>query len=75
MKVLYSYLKEDINMAILGNINEMAIISIDKSTSYVNISDLAEVHIVDKPTKETTNLTLLWVYFVISNARRTQLDI
>lgn len=41
----------------------------DKSTSYVDIADLVETHIMEKSTKETTNETLKWVHVAISNAK------
>lgn len=75
MKVLDSYLKEDINKVIQDNINEKTIVFSDKSTSYVNISDFVEVHIAEKSTRETTTQVLPWVHIAISNAKRTLLGI
>lgn len=75
MKVLGSYLKEDINKAIQDNISEKTIVCSDRSTSYVNISDFVEVHIAEKSTRETTTQTLPWVHIAISNAKRTLLGI
>lgn len=75
MKVLDSYLKEDINKAIQDNINEKTIVFSDRSTSYVNISDFVEVHIAEKSNRETTTQTLPWVHIAISNAKRTLLSI
>jgi hypothetical protein len=40
----------------------------DKSTSYIDIADLVEIHIKEKSNKETTTETLKWVHIAISNA-------
>ena len=69
MKVLYSHKKEIINKTITENMDEKSIIFSDKSTSYVDISELVETHIMEKSTKETINETLKWVHIAISNAK------
>jgi len=75
MKVLKSYLKEEINQVIEENIAEKTIVFSDKSTNYVDISKLVEVHVTEKSSKQTTTKTLPWVHIAISNAKRTLLGI
>jgi hypothetical protein len=75
MKVLDSFEKEEINKVIEDNLAEKTIVFSDKSTSYIDISTLVEVHIIEKSTKETTISTLPWVHIAISNAKRTLLGI
>jgi hypothetical protein len=75
MKVLKSYLKEEINHVIEENIAEKTIVFSDKSTNYVDISKLVEVHVTEKSSKQTTTKTLPWVHIAISNAKRTLLGI
>ena len=75
MKVLESYLKEEINQVIEESITEKTIVFSDKSTSYVDIANFVEVHVTEKSTKETTTKTLPWVHIAISNAKRTLLGI
>jgi len=75
MKVLESYLKEEINQVIQESITEKTIVFSDKSTSYVDISNFVEVHVTEKSSKETTTKTLPWVHIAISNAKRTLLGI
>ena len=50
-----------------------AIVFSDKSTSYVDISDLVELHVTEKSDAKTTKETLKWVHIAISNAKRTLL--
>ena len=75
MRVLESYLKDEINQVIKDNIAEKTIVFSDKSTSYVDISEFVEVHITEKSSEETTMTTLRWVHIAISNAKRTLLGI
>ena len=42
-------------------------------TSYVDISDLVELHVTEKSDAKTTKETLKWVHIAISNAKRTLL--
>ena len=49
------------------------IVSTDQRTSYVDISQLVEIHITEKSTKQTTKDTLRWVHIFISNAKRNLL--
>lgn len=75
MKVMESHLKEEINEVVQTNINEKSIVFSDKSTSYVDISELVETHITSISTKETTKTTLKWVHIAISNAKRNLLGV
>jgi hypothetical protein len=75
MKVLESHNKEDVNKQIIEYINEKAIIFSDKSTSYVDFSELVETHISSKSDKEITKTTLKWVHIAISNAKRNLLGV
>ena len=75
MKVLESYIKDEINQVIEDNIAEKTIVFSDRSTSYVDISNFVEVHITEKSSKQTTVKTLRWVHIAISNAKRTLLGI
>lgn len=73
MKVLDSHKSESINEMLKESIDEKDIVMSDKSTSYVDISDYVEVHVMEKSSKETTETTLKWVHVAISNAKRTLL--
>lgn len=75
MKVLSSHRSEEIDATVEGNFDETSIVFSDKSTSYVNISDYVEMHIMEKSGKETTATTLKWVHIAIANAKRTLLGI
>lgn len=75
MKVLESHNKEDVNKQIIEYINEKAIIFSDRSTSYVDFSELVETHISSKSDKEITKTTLKWVHIAISNAKRNLLGV
>jgi hypothetical protein len=75
MKVLKSYLKQEINQVIEENIAEKTIVFSDKSTNYFDISKFVEVHVTEKSSKQTTTKTLPWVHIAISNAKRTLLGI
>ncbi len=75
MKVLENHRAEIVDQLIEQNIDEKSIVFSDKSTSYVNISEYVEVHIVEKSSEETTVNTLKWVHMAISNAKRTLLGI
>ena len=72
-KVLIDHTKENIDDMMLESIEEKSIVFTDKSTSYINIADYVELHIMEKSTKETTVETLKWVHIVISNAKRNLL--
>lgn len=75
MKVLTSHRSGEIDETVGGNFDETSIVFSDKSTSYVNISDYVEMHIMEKSGKETTSTTLKWVHIAIANAKRTLLGI
>jgi len=73
VKVLTSHESGEINDLITNSLDEKCIVFSDKSTSYVDISDLVELHIMEKSDKETTTETLRWVHITISNAKRNLL--
>lgn len=75
MKVLESHNKTEVNDTIIEYINEKAIIFSDKSTSYVDFSELVDTHISSKSDKEVTKTTLKWVHIAISNAKRNLLGV
>lgn len=75
MKVLTSHRSEEIDRTVEGNFDEMSIVFSDKSTSYVNISDYVEMHIMEKSSRETTATILKWVHIAIANVKRTLLGI
>ena len=72
-KVLDGHSGEEINEAIKESIDNQSIVFTDKSTSYVDISDFVELHIMEKSSKETTEETLKWVHSAISNGKRNLL--
>jgi len=75
MKVLDSHQKSEINDVVIEYINENAVIFSDKSTSYVDFSELIDTHITSKSDKEVTKKTLKWVHIAISNAKRNLLGV
>jgi len=75
MKVLENHQADTIDNIVRQNIAEKSIVFSDKSTSYINISDLVEVHVTEKSSNQTTKTTLQWVHIAISNAKRTLLGI
>ncbi|MXS72925.1 IS1595 family transposase [Flavobacteriaceae bacterium W22] len=72
-KVLDGHDGEEINETIKESIDNQSIVFTDKSTSYVDIADFVELHIMEKSSKETTEETLKWVHIAISNAKRNLL--
>lgn len=72
-KVLDGHSGEEINETIKESIDNKSIVFTDKSTSYVDIADFVELHVVEKSSKETTKETLKWVHIAISNAKRNLL--
>lgn len=62
-----------INETIKEDIDNQSIVFTDKSTSYVDIADFVELHVMEKSSKETTEETLKWVHIAISNAKRNLL--
>lgn len=75
MKVLNSYNPAETDYIITGMVNKDAVVFTDQSTSYVNISELVEIHVSEKSNKETTNTILKWSHVTISNAKRTFLGV
>lgn len=75
MKVLKTHLRGEINETVKENIDKKSILFSDKSTSYIDIADLVETHIMEKSTKEATKTTLRWVHIAISNAKRNLLGV
>ena len=75
MQVLPSHNKEDVNELVEENFDECSIVFSDKSSSYVDISELVEIHVTEKSNKRTTKTTLKWVHITISNAKRNLLGI
>jgi hypothetical protein len=75
MKVLDGHTKESINETIKEWVDEKTIVFSDKSTSYVDIENLVEMHVEEKSSTEVTNSMLKWVHITISNAKRTFLGI
>lgn len=69
-KVLKSHESEHVNNLMSESVDEKSIVFSDKSTSYIDIADLVELHITEKSDKETTTDTLKWVHIFISNAKR-----
>lgn len=70
-KVLTNHEKDEINELISNSLDDKCIVFSDKSTSYVDISDFIELHIMEKSDKQTTKETLRWVHITISNAKRS----
>lgn len=75
MKVLNTHQKNEANELIVKYIHNEAIIFSDKSTSYVDFSDLVDIHITEKSNKEVTKTSLKWVHVAISNAKRNLLGV
>lgn len=75
MKVLHNHEAETVNETIQDSFEDKCIVFSDKSTSYVNISDYVEVHLIEKSDNNTTRTTLKWVHNAISNAKRTLLGV
>ena len=75
MKVLKNHLSEEINTVVEENFDQKSIVFSDKSTSYVDIAQHVEIHIMEKSTKESTVKNLPWVHIAISNAKRNLLGI
>ena len=72
-KVLDGHDGKEINETIKESIDNQSIVFTDKSTSYVDIADFVELHVVEKSSKQTTEETLRWVHIAISNAKRNLL--
>lgn len=72
-KVMDSHEAEEVNRTIKESLDDQSIVFSDKSTSYVDISDLVELHVTEKSDEKTTKETLKWVHIMISNAKRNLL--
>jgi len=72
-KVLDGHGGEEISEIIKESLDNQSIVFTDKSTSYVDIADFVELHVMEKSSKETTEETLKWVHIAISNAKRNLL--
>ena len=72
-RVLDSHQSEGINSVVRDCMEDDAIVFFGQSTSYVDISDLVELHVTEKSDAKTTKETLKWVHIAISNAKRTLL--
>ncbi|GAL89472.1 mobile element protein [Jejuia pallidilutea] len=72
-KVLQSHQSNEINETIEESLDEKSIVLTDKSTSYVDIADYVEMHVMEKSSEESTKETLKWVHIFISNAKRNLL--
>lgn len=75
MKVNPEFTKNSSKNVVTAIIDKDSVLNTDKSTSYVNISDFVEVHVMTKSGKETTNTTLKWTHIAISNAKRNLLGV
>lgn len=72
-KVLQTHQSKEINETIERSLDEKSIVLTDKSTSYVDIADYVEMHVMEKSSEESTKETLKWVHIFISNAKRNLL--
>ncbi|MEA3448463.1 MAG: IS1595 family transposase [Bacteroidota bacterium] len=72
-KVLTGHESEEINNLVAESFDEKSIVFTDKSTSYIDISNFVELHVMEKSDKQTTKETLRWVHITISNAKRNLL--
>ena len=66
-------IQKKLTKIIQESIDNQSIVFTDKSTSYVDIADFVELHVMEKSSKETTKETLKWVHIAISNAKRNLL--
>jgi predicted HAD superfamily phosphohydrolase len=58
-----------------NELDNQTIVFSDMSTSYINIDDYVEAHLIEKSSEETTVTTLKWVHIAISNAKRNFLGV
>jgi ISXO2-like transposase domain len=72
-KVLENHTAAAIDDTLKDAIDKDSVVITDKSTSYVNIADYVEMHLVEKSSKEVTRTSLRWVHIAISNAKRNLL--
>jgi ISXO2-like transposase domain len=72
-KVLENHTAAAIDDTLKDAIDKDSVVITDKSTSYVNIADYVEMHLVEKSSKAVTKTSLRWVHIAISNAKRNLL--
>jgi transposase-like protein len=75
MKALSTHKSEEIDQTVASSINQDTVLFSDKSTSYVNMDNIVEAHIMEKSSTETTVDSLKWVHIAISNAKRNFLGV
>lgn len=75
MKVLETQKSESVNELISSALTKNSIVFSDMATSYNDIQNIVEEHIIEKSSKATTANTLKWVHIAISNAKRTLLGV
>lgn len=75
MRALSGHTREQIENTVIENIDDKAIVFSDKSSTYFDIANHVETHIMYRSDKETTAKLLKWVHIAISNAKRTLLGI
>lgn len=75
MKALTTHKSEEIDETVELTINKEAVLFSDKSTSYVNMDNFVEAHLMEKSSIETTIGSLKWVHIAISNAKRNFLGV
>lgn len=75
LKVLENHKAESIDDVVESFLDKQAVVFSDKSTSYFNISDMVEIHVVEKSTKETSVKSLGWAHIAIANAKRNFLGV
>jgi hypothetical protein len=75
MKVMQTHESEEIDDLVKNELDNQTIVFSDMSTSYINIDDYVEAHLIEKSSEETTVTTLKWVHIAISNAKRNFLGV
>lgn len=75
MKIAEGFQAEKTDEIITAMINQNSVVTTDCSTSYVNISNIVEIHQTHRSSKEITNTSLKWTHVAISNAKRNFLGV
>ena len=75
MKISEGFKADKTDQIITAMITEDSVVITDKSTSYVNISNIVDIHQTVKSSKETTRTSLKWTHVAISNAKRNFLGV
>jgi hypothetical protein len=65
MKVMQTHESEEIDDLVKNELDNQTIVFSDMSTSYINIDDYVEAHLIEKSSEETTVTTLKWVHIAI----------